>query len=325
MAEGGVPVIGVDVGGTKIAAAEVIDGHIRESVEIATHTDSSGQLMEDIQSAVEAVLKKAESPAAIGIGIPSQVDSASGTVLSSVNIPLAGVRLGEELHNRFGLPVIVDNDANCAALAEARAPGSEQAHFLVMYTLGTGVGGGVVIDGRIYRGATGLGAELGHVVIEADGPECPGACPNRGCLEALCSGTALERDANALARDRPQSRLGRIASERGKLHGKDVEAAARDGDADAIALFERFGRWLGVGIANAINAFEPEQVVIGGGLSRASDLFLEVATREAAARALPAIVPRVKVRLARTGAEAGVVGAAIVAAQELTPAGGAGG
>src|SRR5439155_25352750 len=117
---------------------------------------------------------------------------------------------------RLGVPVFIDNDANCAALAEAHAAADAPAQHLVMLTLGTGVGGGVVIDGRIFRGATGLGAELGHVVVDANGPECPGNCPNRGCMEALCSGLALERDATALGREKPDSPLGRIVAEPGR-------------------------------------------------------------------------------------------------------------
>src|SRR5439155_13038590 len=183
--------------------------------------------------------------------VPSQVDFATGRVLASVNIPLEGVALRQDLEARLGVPVYVDNDANCAALAEAQITDGGPARYLVMLTLGTGVGGGLVIDGRIFRGATGLGAELGHVVIDADGPECPGNCPNRGCLEALCSGTALERDASAQA--------GR------RVSGREVVEAARNGDAEALGLLERLGTNLGVGIAGLVNAFEPEHVVIGGG------------------------------------------------------------
>jgi glucokinase len=173
-----------------------------------------------------------------------------------------------------------------------------------MLTLGTGVGGGVVIDGRIFRGATGLGAELGHTVIDPDGPECPGSCPNRGCLEALCSGTALEREATA-----------RNNGERVK--GKQVVAAAREGDAGAQALLDALGRWLGIGMSNFVNVFEPAHFVIGGGLSAAADLFLEGAVGEARRRALPALVERVEFSVAKAGNDAGVIGAGLLAAQEL--------
>jgi glucokinase len=236
--------------------------------------------------------------------------------MASVNIPLKGVELRQELGNRLGLPVYVDNDGNCAALAEAYLAEDGPVNNLVMYTLGTGVGGGVVINRRVFRGATGLGAELGHVVIQADGPECPGNCPNRGCMEALCSGLALERDATALGGASPASRLGEIVKEKGRVTGRDTVAAAHDGDPDALKLLERFGTWLGVGISNAINIFEPEWVVIGGGLSAASDFYFDRAVKEARSRALPASLPGVHIAMARGGPAAGVIGAALLASQE---------
>jgi glucokinase len=260
------------------------------------------------------VIAKVGQPDAIGVGVPSQIEFASGTVLTSVNIPLAGVPLREVLGHRLGVPIYVDNDANCAALAEAELM---EARNLVMLTLGTGVGGGVVIDGRIFRGTHGLGAELGHVSIIADGPPCPGNCPNRGCLEALVSGTALERDATELGKGRPDTRLGRIFDGNGRVSGREVVAAAQDGDREAGLLFERLGTWLGVGIAGFVNVFEPEHIVIGGGLSRAADLFLGRAREEAASRALPALWERVSVSLAVGGADAGVIGAGLLAAHEV--------
>ncbi len=314
------PIIGVDVGGTKVAAGEVVGQRAPNLVEHPTDLRGSEELLAGIESAVREAVGKGRSPAAIGIGVPSQIDYATGTVVSSVNIPLVGVKLREELSGRLGAPVFVDNDANVAALAEAYyAEGTEEGEpvrNVVMYTLGTGVGGGVVIDGRIFRGATGLGAELGHVVIDKEGPNCPGKCPNRGCLEALCSGTALGRDAMDLAEARPESALGRRLKENGKVTARDVVAEAHDGDAEAVRLIDRYGENLGVGISNAINAFEPDLIVIGGGLSAASDLFLERAWEEAGSRALPALFESVRLAVARAGAQAGVIGAGLLAAQE---------
>src|SRR4051812_39225771 len=203
-------VIGVDVGGTKVGAARIEGATCQCHVEQPTHLDSSDGLIDQIESVIREVIETEGEQAAIGVGLPSQIDFATGTVVASVNIPLEGVPLGKELGDRLGVPVHVDNDANCAALAEAHFVEGGPAQHLVMYTLGTGVGGGVVIDGKIFRGSTGLGAELGHQVIDWDGPDCPGACPNRGCLEALCSGLALERDATDFAKDHPDSRLGEL-------------------------------------------------------------------------------------------------------------------
>ena len=305
--------IGVDVGGTKVAASVIGGGRAQEVVEHPTDLESGARLLDGIEACVREVMSRKGAPAAIGVGVPSQVEFSTGRVLASVNIPLEGVPLREELGQRLGAPVHVDNDGNCAALAEAHAVG---ARHLVMLTLGTGVGGGLVLDGSIYRGASGLGAELGHLVIEIDGPECPGNCPNRGCIEALCSGLALERDASELGRARPGSPLGRLVAEHGRVKGRDTVRLARAGDADALALLDEFGRRLGVAIAVVLNAFEPERVAIGGGLSGHADLFFQTARREATARALPMIVARSQVELALTGAAAGVIGAGLLAAQE---------
>jgi glucokinase len=307
------PVLGVDVGGTKVAVGAVSGQQVTELVEHPTDTTGTEALLDGIEQAVREVSSRVGEPRAVGIGVPSQIEFATGTVLTSVNIPLMGVPLREELGERLGLAVYVDNDANCAALAEAELL---NATDLVMLTLGTGVGGGAVIGGRIFRGAHGLGAELGHFPVEANGPLCPGACPNRGCLEALVSGTALERDANEVAQDRPESRLGKVLAQQGRVAGRDVVAAAQEGDRDAERLFERLGTYLGVGIAGFVNAFEPEHFVIGGGLSRAADLFFDRAVDEAAARALPALWERVEVSLAHGGADAGVIGAGLLAAHE---------
>ena len=308
-------VVGVDVGGTKIAAATVAGSRALGVVERPTDVSSGDAVIDGIEAAVREL---SERPAAVGVGMPSQIDFASGTVMSSVNIPLQGVPLREELSRRLGVPVFVDNDANCAALAEAEV---QDVRNLVMLTLGTGVGGGIVIDGATFRGATGLGAELGHITIHGEGPACPGNCPNRGCIEAFCSGTALERDATELGRDKPDSRLGRAYADDQRVSGREAVAAAQDGDPDALALLERLGRNLGIAIAAMVNTFEPERLAIGGGLSRAAKLFLETARAEAAARALPKLFERVQIGLAQGGADAGVIGAGLLGAQELARSG----
>jgi glucokinase len=307
-------VLGVDVGGTKVAVAAVEGVTATHAAEHPTVTVSADALLDGVEHVVRDVISAAGQPEAIGVGVPSQIEFATGTVETSVNIPLMGVPLREELGRRFGIPVFVDNDANCAALAEAHIVG--ESH-LVMLTLGTGVGGGVVIDGLTFRGAHGLGAELGHIAVNSDGPPCPGNCPNRGCLESYCSGQALERDATELANDKPDSFLaGRLGPD-GKVSGRELVAAADAGDPDALLLMENFARILGIGIANYVNVFEPSRLAIGGGLSRASHLFLDRAVTEAASRALPALWKRVRVALAEGGADAGVIGAGLLAALEI--------
>lgn len=312
-------VIGVDVGGTKVAAAVVLGGAVGEAIERPTDVSRAEAVISGVISAVEDVAVRSGAPAAVGVGLPSQIEFASGTILSSVNIPLEGVRLREELGRRLGVPVFVDNDANCAALAEAQLVPEPPARHLVMLTLGTGVGGGVVIDGRIERGHSGLGAELGHVIVHGEAAletEETGF-PRPGSLEWMCSGTGLERAATAVAERNPAGALGHKLAEDGRVSGRDAVAAARAGDSEALGVFERHGRWLGLGVAGVVNTFEPERVVIGGGLSRASDLFLDAACREAARHALPALWERTSVGLARGGAHAGVIGAGVLAEQEL--------
>ncbi|HEY8771428.1 MAG TPA: ROK family protein [Thermoleophilaceae bacterium] len=307
-------VLGVDVGGTKVAAGAVRGAEAHDVVEHPTDVSSTEALLDGIAACVKETVERAGEPAGVGVGMPSQIEFSTGTVETSVNIPLTGIRLREELGRRFGAPVFVDNDANCAALAESSLVGSSE---LVMLTLGTGVGGGVVIGGKIFRGANGLGAELGHFSINPDGPPCPGNCPNYGCLEAYCSGQALERDATELAQDRPDSRMHAALDENGRVSGHEVVKAADEGDPDALRIFDRFGRMLGIGIAGFVNVFEPELFVIGGGLSGAAHLFLEHAEQEAGWRALPALWERVTIGLARGGPEAGLIGAGVLAAQEL--------
>jgi glucokinase len=298
-------VLGIDVGGTKVEIASVQDGQVLAPQKIPTPLTDTGALLDGIESLTQRVIDADGPPDAIGVGVPSQIDFATGTVVTSVNIPLEGVPLRDELERRFGLPVYVDNDANVAALAEAQLVEGGPARHLVMLTLGTGVGGGVIIDGHVFRGASGLGAELGHMVIEASGRKCPGrTCPNYGCIEAYCSGTALQ-----LASGKP---------------GKEVEDAARLGDEEAIGHLTDLARWLGVGISNFVNIFEPEYIVIGGGFGvSAYDLIVDAALAEAHRRALPAGMERLKVSKAKVGTDAGVIGAGLLAQKEHTLAAGA--
>ncbi len=316
-------VLGIDVGGTKVAVAAMAAGAVRHTVEHPTVLTSPEALLEGILGTVREVSREAGEPEAVGIGVPSQIEFATGTVLSSVNIPLAGVPLRQELGARLGVPVYVDNDANCAALAEARLVPDPPASHLVMLTLGTGVGGGVIIDGRIFRGASGLGAELGHVVIDGDaeGEQADGGFPRPGSLEWMCSGRGLEREATRRGRSGSGGGLARLSAEKGRVSGRDAVALAQSGDEGALELFQWHGRWLGRGIAGFVNTFEPRHVVIGGGVSRAAELFLETAREEAGRWALPALWQRASVTLAQGGADAGVIGAGLLAEQELARTG----
>lgn len=294
--------LGVDVGGTKVSVAVLDDGALSEPVLAPTQLESADALVGQIAQAVEA----AGGADAVGVGIPSTVDWATGTARSSVNVPLHGVPLRRLLRERLGVPVFVDNDASVAALGEAYDDDMRLlADPLVMFTVGTGVGGGIVLGGRTFRGATGAAPELGHMLVTADlrdgAPPAPERFPHPDSLERWAAGRALDR----------------LGEERGIGDGHAVVAAAREGRADAIDCLRIIGERVGVGVANAINIFDPELVVIGGGVSQAGELLLGPA-RDAAKRfILPGVGTRTRIELARHGPRAGVRGAALLAAREL--------
>jgi glucokinase len=313
-----VTTIGVDVGGTKVSVAVLADGALSEPSIQPTEKTSGDALVDQLARCVEQA--RGPDTEAVGVGIPSAIEFATGTAKSGVNVPLAGVPLRHVLTERLGLPVFVDNDANVAALAEAHDGGRLVTEHLVMFTVGTGVGGGLVLGGRVYRGATGAGAEMGHILVGldlADGAPPPAdRFPQPGSLEALASGTALDGLAGEAAQRNPDGILGRAAAEAGKVTGVDVVRAAKDGDDESVELLRILGERLGVGIASAINLLDPEEVVIGGGVATAGDLLLEPARRAAGGYVLTGVGERTVIRLARHGVEAGVYGAALLAAQE---------
>ena len=293
--------IGVDVGGTKIAVAPLDGPRLLEPVLVPTDTSSAAVLVAQLVDAVRG----AGDAAAVGVAVPSVVDWETGRIRSSVNIPLQDVALREVLRAELGVPVYVDNDATCAALAEAYdEDGALVARHLVMFTVGTGVGGGIVIGGRVYRGATGAAAEIGHTLVGADLRRVPFAhgddFPQPGSLESLASGSALNE----------------IAREHDVTPGRVIDAA-RDGNPGALAAIELLGRRLGIGIANAINLFDPDVVVVGGGVSTADELLLAPAREEAGRYRLTGVGTRTEIRRARYGPLAGVRGAALLAGHEL--------
>jgi glucokinase len=297
--------IGVDVGGTKVSVAVLTGSDLSEPELVGTDTSSPEALLDQLEAQIRAA--GVEQADAVGIGVPSVVDFATGTARASVNIPLQGVALRDVLTERLGTPVFVDNDATVAALAEAHDDDGEAiADSLVMFTVGTGVGGGVILDGRIYRGATGAAAELGHMIIGAEladgAPAAAERFPQEGSLERLSAGRALDR----------------LGEQRGIGDGHAVVDAARAGDEAAVEVMRIVGERLGVGIANAINTFDPELVVIGGGVSAAGDLLLDPARESAARFVLTGVGTKTEIRVARYGPVAGVRGAALLGGQEAT-------
>jgi glucokinase len=307
--------IGVDMGGTKLLAGAVgvgLEVHHRAQRSLKG-LDQQALLDAAVEAVEEARAGAGDEVEAVGFGIPCLFDSRTGMAVIAVNLPLANIPFADLMAERIGLPVFVDNDANVAALAEHRAGAARGAENAVMLTIGTGIGGGLILRGELFRGSIGSGAELGHVVIDMNGPRCQGNCPNHGCVEALASGTALEREAARTAGEQPHSGLGRAQAAGRPLTGRLVTELAHDGDQSAIEVLTLIGSRLGVAIASLVNVFNPEVVVIGGGVIAAGELLLEPARAEVAARALPPSKDEVRIVAARFGDEAGMVGAATLA------------
>ncbi|MBV8733281.1 MAG: ROK family protein [Solirubrobacterales bacterium] len=307
--------IGVDIGGTKLLAGVVgrgLEVHHRTQRTVAGLDQSS--LLDVTVDAVEELRQAAApEPLAVGFGIPCLLDHRSGRALMSVNLQLGNIAFADVMTERLGVPVFVDNDGNATALAEHRAGAARGAQDALVLTVGTGIGGGLVLRGELYRGAIGFGAELGHTVIDLDGPPCQGNCPNRGCVEALASGTALAREATRIAGERPDSGLGAALAAGHPVAGPLVTELAHDGDEAALEALALIGARLGVAISSFVNIFNPQVVVIGGGVIGAGELLLAPVRAEVAARALPPPRDEVRIAGAAFGVEAGMIGAAVLA------------
>jgi glucokinase len=313
-------VIGVDLGGTKLLAGAIDEKlGVHHRVHRPVPADDLTALLDAIASAVTELREAVATTGnvtAVGYGIPCLIDRRAGLAASSNHLPIEGVAFAEVMAERVGLPAYVDNDANAAMLAEHRLGAARHARNAVMLTLGTGIGGGLIVEHQLYRGSRGAAAELGHVVVWADGPACGPGCPGRGCLEALASGRALEREARAAALEYRESALGRMAAEGREITGPAVTELAHDGDEVAREVLAGVGQWLGIGIAGFVNVFDPDVVVIGGGVIAGGDLLLEPARRALAERVLPMAGREVPVRPAHFGAESGMLGAALMAREE---------
>jgi glucokinase len=298
--------IGVDLGGTKILAG-VVDraGNVGRRHERPTPQDSQEHVLAELEAAVAELAD--DSVAAVGFGAPSPIDLTCGLVVECVNLPLKDFALVDHMQSRFGLPVGLDNDANAAAIGEWRTGAGRGVDDLVMLTLGTGLGGGVISGGRPFRGRHGLGAEFGHVVIVHDGRPCQGACHGHGHLEPYVTGlaaTAAAREAFGPAAD--AHRLVRLADE---------------GNETARGILTEIGRYLGSGIGSFVNIFGPELVVIGGGLGVAAYEYLREPAEEVMRReALEPMRSSVRLGKAELGTAAGLIGAAFVGFEALDAA-----
>lgn len=302
--------IGIDAGGTKLLGG-VVDEQL--AVHHRAHRLWRGvdrqEVLDVLVDVVEEALAAEPDADAVGFGIPSLMDRDRAVSRECVHLPLAGVPFRDLMSERLDRPMVVDNDANCALLAEARAGAARDASDALLLTLGTGIGGGILAAGALYRGG-GSAGELGHTVVDLDGDPCP--CGGRGCLETVASGTAIARAGAEAALAEPKSALGRARAAGREITGALVTELAGEDDAAAVEVLAEAGRKLGVGLASLANAFNPEVIVIGGGAAAAGELLLEPTRAELRRRALG---PNrdVAVRAAHFGDEAGMLGAALMA------------
>jgi glucokinase len=305
--------VGIDIGGTKIAAGVVTgDGTVLDRTRVPTPPDDEAATLAALGEVVDQLLARNPGVEAIGLGAAGLVEWPGGNARWAPHNTYRRLELRRLLHERTGLPTVVDNDANAAAWAEARFGAGAGSDDLVLVTVGTGIGGGLVLGGRLYHGVHGFAGELGHLIVDPAGDLC--ACGNSGCLEAMASGSTLGRLGREAAAADPGGRMATLAGRPGLVTGEVVFAAAAEGDKAALALFERVGHWLGVGIASLVTIFDPDLVVVGGGVAATGELLLAPArasferyVHARAHRDLPPVVP------ARLGADAGLVGAATLA------------
>jgi len=311
-------VIGIDAGGTKLLGGVVDEGLVvHHRVHRIWRGADRAETLDIFVESVEEVRAAAPDVSAVGFGIPALVEWETGISRWSTHLPLADVRFRDVMSERLGLPVEVDNDANVALLAEARFGAARGVSHAVLVALGTGIGSGLLLDGRIYRGARGMAAEIGHMVIDLHGPDCQGECPGRGCLEVMASGSTIGREGRAAAAAAPNSALGQRVAADQEITGGIVTELAHAGDAAAMSVLAQIGRRLGYGLVGVVNVFNPELVVIGGGALAAGELLLEPAREVVAEHALPPVREMVSIVPAEFGDESGMLGAALLALDSL--------
>jgi glucokinase len=307
--------IGIDVGGTKILAVRVgREGAVRGRAELVTPAEDETATLAAMVEAAKGLLTT--DVLAVGVGAAGMVDVAEGILRFAPNLAWRNLPIAARMHEALGLPVQLDNDANVAAYGEYRFGAGRGYRLVLLVTVGTGLGGGIVSDGRLVRGANGFAAEVGHVVVQPDGPTC--GCGNRGCWEQMASGKAIGRLGREEARERPGSLVASMAADPEAVTGRTVTEAALAGDGAAQRILGEVGRWLGIGLAGLANVLDPQVIVVGGGTVAAGDLLLEPA-RAAFAEFVEGVAyrPRVPLVAAELGTDAGAVGAAALALEEL--------
>lgn len=314
--------VGVDLGGTTIKIAFItLDGHIVEKWEIPTNIDQDGKnIVSDIALSLKSKLDELSEPkeklAAIGMGAPGFIDMKTGFIYHAVNIGWRDYPLKEELEKATGLSVTVDNDANIAAIGEMWRGAGEGEGNLLMVTLGTGVGGGIIVNGHIMHGTNGMAGEIGHITSIPDGG-APCNCGRTGCIETIASATGISRIAKEKAIKDTTSSLYKILEQNGDIQAKDVAEAAEKGDQVAIETLEEVTYHLGLVIANLANSINPGKIVIGGGVSKAGNTLMKRLQERFEHFALPRVAEGAELKVATLGNDAGVIGGAWLAKHNL--------
>jgi len=314
-------IIGIDIGGTTVKFGLVSnDGELFKKWSIPTKTENNGaMIVNDIWNSLAQTLESfninKDTIIGIGVGIPGYVDSGSGLVYEAINIGWKNINIKKQLEELTGLPIFIENDANIAVLGENwRGAGNEAKHVIAV-TLGTGVGGGIIANGKILNGQNGMAGELGHILIEEDGALCN--CGNRGCLETIASATGIVRQAMEEINVNPSSDLAAFFDEKKSISSGDVFELAAKGDTLATSIVERTATILGSTFANLGVILNPEKILIGGGVSEAGEPLLDKITSSFIANALPRVIDACEIKLAQLGNDAGIIGAAYLVKQNM--------
>ena len=310
--------IGIDLGGTNIAAGLCDEqGKILYTASVPTLKERHwSEIIADMADIAKKVVAESghdmSEVASVGIGCPGSIDKERGMVVYSNNIVMHNVPMADEFRKHLDLPVYLENDANAAALGEYAVYGDGVSSF-VFFTLGTGVGGGIIIDGKVWSGFNGAGGEIGHQSLVFGGEPC--TCGRRGCLEAYASVTALINQTKAAMAAHPESLMNEWAEKKGKVSGRTAFECAKQGDAAAIAVRDRYIEYVAEGICSIVNVLQPEVVAIGGGISREGDALLEPIKAYFANNDYNRYMPKTDIRIAKLFGDAGIVGAAMTAKQ----------
>jgi len=311
-------IVGVDLGGTKIDAVLADDcGNIRKRELKETRAgEGPNAVIQRIIDAVKSVSSD-NKIAAVGIGAAGIIDVETGLITVSPNLPgWHNIKLKEILERELDVIIFVDNDATVAAIGEHKFGIAVGCDHFICVTLGTGIGGGIITNGQIYRGISGAAGEIGHMTIDINGPLC--ACGNRGCWESLASGTALEREAKDKIAQGIKTSIPNYAKGNRRVTAKNIYLAAQDGDSLAKGLIEQLGFYVGVGLANLVNIFNPQLIVISGGVSRMGEMLLEPARKTVRERAFELSAKAARVEVSSLGYDAGPLGAVALALSELS-------